>query len=114
MSRRAVGQLLAIAFGVVAQAALGWWALAAIGFIVGGLYRQERWVSVRFGVGIALAGAGLLAWLAWTGHPVGGIRTLLGELTGLPVLTLAILLPGLLGTASAFLGRTLGRKVLFG
>ena len=41
MSRRVVGQFLAIVAGVAAQAMLGWWALALVGFVAGVIYRRH-------------------------------------------------------------------------
>lgn len=114
MTRPGVGELLAIAVGVVAQALLGWWALAMVGFVAGVIHRRISRVAVRFGVGIALAGGGWLAWLAWTGKPIGALRTMLVELTGLPIVTLSLLLPALIGCAGAYLGAVAGRKLLFG
>jgi hypothetical protein len=71
-------------------------------------------VAARFGAGIAVAGGGLLAWLAWTGEPVGALRSMLVELTGLPVITLSLLLPAIVGCAAAYLGAIAGRRLLFG
>lgn len=113
MTPRGLGQVLAIAIGAAAQAMLGWWALAVVAFVAGVIYRRDRWSSVRYALGISLAGAAGLGWLAWTGHPVGEVRRVLVESTGLPILTLAILLPGIVALAAAHLGAAAGRRVLF-
>lgn len=109
-----MGELLAITVGVVAQALVGWWALALVGFVAGVIYRRIPRIAVRFGAGIALAGGGWLAWLAWTGEPIGQLRGMMVELTGLPIVTLSLLLPALIGCAGAYLGAVVGRKLLFG
>jgi len=114
MSRPGIGELLAITVGVVAQVLLGWWAVALVGFGAGVIHRRIARVAVRFGAGIALAGGAWLAWLAWTGEPIGQLRAMLADLTGLPVVTLSLLLPALIGCAGAYLGAVVGRKLLFG
>ncbi|MDZ4673645.1 MAG: hypothetical protein SGI84_04260 [Gemmatimonadota bacterium] len=114
MNRTLIGQLLAVAAGVIAQSMLGWWALAVVAFVVGVVYRQMPWISLRFSVGIALAGALMLVWLTWTGHPVGEVRRVLIETTGAPALTLSLLLPALVALCGVYLGAVTGRRVLFG
>lgn len=114
MNRRLIGQLIAATAGVVAQAVVGWWALAVVAFVSGVALRKVRWVSVKYGASIAAAGVLMLAWVAWTGHPIGEVRRILVEITGAPALSLSLLLPALVALCAAFLGAAAGRKVLFG
>lgn len=109
-----MGRLLAVVAGVAVQVWLGWWALALLGFGYGVWARSQPWSALTFGVGVGLAGAAWLGWLAWRGHPIGEVHRILTELVPLPVLTLSILLPALVAFTAAYLGAALGRRMLFG
>lgn len=114
MNARRLGQVLFVLLGVAAQAMVGWWALGGVAFVAGVVFRRRPWVAVRYATGIAGAGALMLAWLAWIGNPIGEVRSVLGELTGIPALALALLLPALVAFGAAYLGAAAGRRVLFG
>lgn len=110
--------LLALVVGVVlaslAQAVLGWWALALVAFGFGVLTRSERWADLRLGFGVLAAGLLRLAWLAARGGDIGELSRILGEVTRLPVAALAVIVPAVVASCAALLGRALGRRVLFG
>jgi len=111
---RLPGFLLGLALATVAQATLGWWALALVAFGFGVLTRADRRAALHLGLGILAAGVLRLGWLAARGGEVGEFSRVLGEVTSLPVAVLAVALPAVVAACSALLGRALGRRILFG
>lgn len=112
--KRLLGLGVALGIGAVAQALLGWWALALVGFAFGFLAHSQSRPALPFGLGVVGLGAARLAWLYLTGAPVAELHRLLADITSLPILSLALVLPALAGLCGATLGAALGRRVLFG
>ncbi len=111
---RVAALLAALAAAALAQAHLGWWALALVGFVFGFFGRSQPWPAVRFGAGVAAAGAARLAYLQWSGAPVSDLHRTLVDVTSLPVLTLSLVVPAVAALCAAWLGAAAGRRLLFG
>ncbi len=95
----------------VGTAALGWWAVPALGLAYGAWRSADRTAAATAGISALLAWGALMAWNWWAG-PVSELSVSLGAIMGLPgraLLLATLLFPAVLASTAAVVGAAIRR-----